>query len=94
MLLTGHEGEIFGARFSHDGNILASVGFDMKIFLWTARGECENFSTITGHKGAIMDVHFNTDTRQFFFFNYFKSCFSWFEDFFKNFYKSKICPPF
>nr|CAD2203959.1 unnamed protein product [Meloidogyne enterolobii] len=62
MLLTGHEGEIFGARFSHDGNILASVGFDMKIFLWTARGECENFSTITGHKGAIMDVHFNTDT--------------------------------
>lgn len=31
MLLTGHEGEIFGARFSHDGNILASVGFDMKI---------------------------------------------------------------
>ncbi|CAK5086151.1 unnamed protein product [Meloidogyne enterolobii] len=66
MLLTGHEGEIFGARFSHDGNILASVGFDMKIFLWSARGECENFSTITGHKGAIMDVHFNTDTRQFF----------------------------
>uniref|UniRef100_A0A914MR55 U5 small nuclear ribonucleoprotein 40 kDa protein n=1 Tax=Meloidogyne incognita TaxID=6306 RepID=A0A914MR55_MELIC len=62
MLLTGHEGEIFGARFSHDGNILASVGFDMKIFLWNARGECENFSTITGHKGAIMDVHFNTDT--------------------------------
>uniref|UniRef100_A0A915LBB8 Uncharacterized protein n=1 Tax=Meloidogyne javanica TaxID=6303 RepID=A0A915LBB8_MELJA len=39
MLLTGHEGEIFGARFSHDGNILASVGFDMKIFLWNARGD-------------------------------------------------------
>ncbi|KAF7629884.1 hypothetical protein Mgra_00009112 [Meloidogyne graminicola] len=67
MVLTGHEGEIFGARFSHDGTILASVGFDMRIFLWNARGNCENFSTINGHKGAIMDVHFNTDTRQFFF---------------------------
>ena len=31
MLLTGHEGEIYAARFSQDGNFLASVGFDMKI---------------------------------------------------------------
>lgn len=62
MLLTGHEGEIYTARFSLDGNILASAGLDMRIFLWNVYGECENFSTITGHKGAIMDLHFNTDT--------------------------------
>jgi hypothetical protein len=35
MLLTGHEGEIYGARFNSDGQLLASVGYDMKI--------CENF---------------------------------------------------
>ena len=31
MLLTGHEGEIYAARFSQDGNMLVSAGFDMKI---------------------------------------------------------------
>lgn len=31
MMLNGHEGEIYGARFSPDGSCLASVGFDMKI---------------------------------------------------------------
>lgn len=31
MLLTGHGGEIYGAKFSPDGNCLASVGYDMKI---------------------------------------------------------------
>lgn len=31
MLLTGHDGEIFAARFSADGTCLASAGYDMKI---------------------------------------------------------------
>jgi WD40 repeat protein len=78
MLLTGHEGEIYAARFSRDGNLLASTGFDMKICgfltgipldfdafsdIWNVYGECDNVSTISGHKGAIMDIHFNTGTR-------------------------------
>ena len=31
MLLTGHEGEIFATKFSNDGNIVASGGFDRLI---------------------------------------------------------------
>ncbi|VDM84298.1 unnamed protein product [Strongylus vulgaris] len=52
MLLTGHEEEIFAARFSTDGTCLATAGFDQK-----------NFSLLRGHTGAVMDVHFNTDSR-------------------------------
>lgn len=62
MLLTGHGGEIYGAKFSPDGHCLASVGYDMKIFLWNVYGECENFSTLSGHTGSIMDVHFSSDS--------------------------------
>ncbi|PIO56827.1 WD domain, G-beta repeat protein, partial [Teladorsagia circumcincta] len=35
---------------------------NLKIFLWNVYGECENFSVIRGHSGAIMDIHFNTDS--------------------------------
>jgi Prp8 binding protein len=31
MLLNGHEGEIYSAQFSPDGQSIASAGFDMKI---------------------------------------------------------------
>ena len=31
MLLTGHEGEVFGTKFSPDGKMLASAGFDRLI---------------------------------------------------------------
>lgn len=63
MLLHGHEGEIYSARFSTDGTCLASGGFDQKIFLWNVYGDCENFSTLRGHNGAVMDLNFNTDSR-------------------------------
>jgi len=29
--------------------------------LWSVYGECENFAVMTGHTGAVMDLHFNTD---------------------------------
>ena len=60
MLLQGHEGEIYGAKFSHDGKYIASTGFDQKIYLWNTYGECENYAVLKGHTGAVMDVHWDS----------------------------------
>ncbi|ELT97519.1 hypothetical protein CAPTEDRAFT_227651 [Capitella teleta] len=61
MLLSGHEGEVFSIKFSPDGQILSSAGFDRLIFLWNVYGECENLATMKGHSGAVMDLHYSTD---------------------------------
>jgi len=61
MLLTGHQGEIYSAKFHPEGQLIASAGFDRQIFLWNVYGECENFATLTGHTGAVMELQFNTD---------------------------------
>jgi len=53
MQLNGHEGEVYTAQFSPDGSCLA--------ILWNVYGECENFSVLKGHTGAVMDLHFATD---------------------------------
>ena len=37
MLLTGHQGEIYTAKFHPEGNVIASAGFDRQI--------CKTFST-------------------------------------------------
>ncbi|GMT05154.1 hypothetical protein PENTCL1PPCAC_27328, partial [Pristionchus entomophagus] len=66
MLLNGHEGEIYTARFSPDGQSIASAGFDQNILLWNVYGECDNYSTLKGHTGAIMDVHWSTDSDNLF----------------------------
>lgn len=40
--------------------LLASSGFDRKIFMWSVYGEeCQNVSVMAGHKGAIMELHFS-----------------------------------
>lgn len=64
MLLSGHEGEIYTARFSPDGQILASAGFDRQIFLWNVYGECENFAVMKGHTGAILQLDFTSGSDQ------------------------------
>nr|CAI5848418.1 unnamed protein product [Callosobruchus analis] len=71
MLLEGHEGEIFTVDFHPEGQYLASSGFDRKICkylgdtssnnLWSVYGECENISVMTGHTGAVTELHFTTD---------------------------------
>merc|ERR1719384_438756 len=59
MLLTGHSGEIYCAKFHPAGNLLASAGFERNIFLWTVYGECDNINVMTGHTGAIVQLCFN-----------------------------------
>ena len=62
MLLTGHEGEIYSAKFHPEGDFLASAGFDRQIFFWKVYGECENFHVMSPtHSGAIVDLHFTED---------------------------------
>jgi len=59
MLLTGHGGEIYCAKFHPAGNLLASAGFERNIFLWNVYGECDNINVMTGHTGAILQLCFN-----------------------------------
>ncbi|XP_066268836.1 U5 small nuclear ribonucleoprotein 40 kDa protein-like [Branchiostoma lanceolatum] len=61
MLLSGHEGEIYAAKFHPEGNLLASGSFDRNIFLWNVYGDCENYAVLNGHSGAIMELQFSTD---------------------------------
>ena len=63
VVLSGHESEIFCCKFSPDGNIIASAGFDRKILLWNVYGECDNWAVLLGHSGAIMDLKFSNDSR-------------------------------
>ena len=66
MLLTGHAGDIYAARFHPEGKILASAGFDRQIFFWNVYGECDNFHAISGcHSGAILDLKFSNDNHVF-----------------------------
>lgn len=61
MLLQGHEGEIFSCKFHADGEIMASAGFDRKIFLWNVYDQCFNWFVLTGHGGAIMEIQWSPD---------------------------------
>lgn len=64
VLLSGHEGEIFACKFSPDGNIIASGGYERRIFLWNVYGECDNWAILVGHGGAIMDLKFTPDSSE------------------------------
>ena len=61
--LVGHEGEIYCCKFSPDGQTLASAGYDRKILIWNVYGECENWTNLIGHGGAIIELRFNYDGR-------------------------------
>uniref|UniRef100_A0A8C5U3F5 Small nuclear ribonucleoprotein U5 subunit 40 n=1 Tax=Malurus cyaneus samueli TaxID=2593467 RepID=A0A8C5U3F5_9PASS len=56
MLLSGHEGEVYCCKFHPNGNTLASAGFDRLILLWNVYGDCDNFATLKGHSGAVMEL--------------------------------------
>ena len=36
------------------------------VVLWRTFGNCENYGTLTGHKGAILDLHWSRDSRVLF----------------------------
>lgn len=35
----------------------------LPLVLWNVYGDCDNFATLKGHSGAVMELHYNTDGR-------------------------------
>ncbi|OJD35851.1 u5 snrnp complex [Diplodia corticola] len=63
MELTGHSGEVFATRFDPTGQHIASGSMDRNILLWRTYGQCENYGILSGHKGAVLDLHWSRDSR-------------------------------
>lgn len=59
----GHSGEVFCARFDPSGSHIASGSMDRNILLWNATGECSNYGILTGHKSAVLDLHWSRDSQ-------------------------------
>lgn len=59
--LTGHAAEIYSVKFSPNGRLLATAGFDKMIFLWEVYNECFNNAVMKGHTNAILELQWSTD---------------------------------
>lgn len=42
---------------------MVNVCFVFLPVMWNVYGECDNFATLKGHSGAVMELHYNTDGR-------------------------------
>ncbi|KXT05771.1 hypothetical protein AC578_1023 [Pseudocercospora eumusae] len=63
MELSGHSGEVFCARFDPSGHYIASGSMDRNVLLWRTSGECDNYGVLSGHKSAILDLHWSRDSQ-------------------------------
>lgn len=61
MLLTGHGGEVFTAKFSPDGRTIASGSHDKHIFLWNTYGECKNYMLMQGTSPSLRNTPAHAD---------------------------------
>jgi Prp8 binding protein len=67
ILLTGHTGEIYTGKFSNEGFLYASAGYDRKIMVWEVFEEkCRNLTTLVGHNNAILEVCWSQDDSKIF----------------------------
>lgn len=67
MKLTGHEAAVHSVKFSPgNGHMIASASSDKNIFLWRTYGDCENYAVLSGHRSAVMEVHWSADALQVF----------------------------
>lgn len=67
MLLSGHDDEIFAAKFHPGGTALASAGSDRSIYLWSTRGDCENYATLkAAHSNSILNLQYSLSGDQLF----------------------------
>lgn len=63
MEMSGHTGEIFCARFDPTGAHIASGSMDRNILLWQTSGDCANYGQLSGHKSAVLDLHWSRDSQ-------------------------------
>jgi Prp8 binding protein len=67
IMLSGHQGEIFTGKFSNEGFLYASAGFDRQINIWEVFEEkCRNITTLQGHNNAILDLTWSQDDSKIF----------------------------
>ncbi|GIX64385.1 U5 snRNP-specific 40 kDa protein, putative [Babesia caballi] len=62
LLLTGHDGEVYCLEFSGNGQLLASGAKDKSILLFEVYGECRNIGVLSGHKNAILELHWSANS--------------------------------
>ncbi len=58
--LGGHRDVLYAAKFSPDGNMIATAGYDREIKLWDSRSG-ELLRSMSGHNGAIYDLAFSSN---------------------------------
>lgn len=57
LKLTGHAGEVYGCKFSPNGDYLASCSHDHDVFLWEIfTEECKNTLVLKDHTAPVLDV--------------------------------------
>lgn len=62
MLLSGHDAEIYCCRFHPSGTAIASAGVERSIYLWSTRGDCENYAILrAAHSNTILDLGYSVD---------------------------------
>lgn len=65
--LLGHNSELFSGKFSKDGELFATGGFDKTINIWETFGKnCDNITYLNGHSNAILDLCWGKDNTRLF----------------------------
>ena len=67
VLLNGHKGDVYTGKFSREGFLFASAGYDRDIQLWEVFDEnCRNITTLRGHTNAILELTWSQDDSKVF----------------------------
>lgn len=65
VVLSGHYGQVFVARFAQSGQQIATAGEDGKVILWSFNGRAaQQQKVFVGHQGAVFAVAFAPDGQQ------------------------------